>query len=426
MNDNEKGIERLLRDLTFDDAPDPKHQDLLEEQLLRDFNLRNSTTVGSRRNSKWRTIMNTRIARIAMAAVLLIAAYLGFGLLGGSSSVSWAQVRDQVAAVKAVVYKAKVNANENGKPVQLRIDATLADEYGTRMDTYMGERLIGRSFTLAAKKSQVFLFPEKKKYIEVALTEENRIENGDPKLIVESFMKGDYEELERREINGVTVKGIQSADVPPTGGFPGGRGLMDALKDKSSAKILARLWVDVATGWPVEISMDITDKDGNEQSKIVVSDFQWDAQIDPATFGLIIPDGYTLMYEVDAQNLKEGKQLIDGLKYFAQINDGKYPAKLSIRDVVIEIGKICGAKSADPSFKLDDAQVSTLKYGAQYFQTLQSDGKNPVYYGPTVTASDANNVLLRWDLSDGQYRVIMGNLQIKDVDAEQLAKLEAP
>ena len=239
-------------------------------------------------------------------------------------------------------------------------------------------------------------------------------------------MKGDYEELGRREINGVTVKGIQSDDVSPTGGFPGGRGLMDALKDKSSVRILASLWVDVATGWPVEITMDITDKDGNEQMNIVVSDFQWDAQIDPATFGSIIPEGYTLMYKVDAQHLEEGKQLIDGLKYFAQINDGKYPAKLSIRDVVGEIGKIYGAKSADPSFKIDDAQVSTLKYGAQYFQTLQSDGKNPVYYGPTVTANDANKVLLRWKLSDGQYRVIMGDLQIKDVDAEQLAKLEAP
>jgi hypothetical protein len=89
------------------------------------------------------------------------------------------------------------------------------------------------------------------------------------------------------------------------------------------------LWVDIATGWPVEITMDITDEDGNEQMTIVVSDFQWDTQIDPATFG------------------------------------------------------------------------------------------------PTVTANDANKVLLRWKLSDGQYRVILGDLQIKDVDAAQLAQLEA-
>jgi len=426
MNDNEKELEQLLGDLTFDDTPDRKHRDLLEQELLRNFDLHGSKTVGSRHHAKWRIVMNTKIAKIAAAAVLLIAAFVGFGLLDGTSSVSWAQVRDQVAAVKAVVYKVQVKTTENGKPVQLRIEATLANQHGTRMDTYMGKQLLGRSFTLADKKSQIHIFPKKKKYIEVALTEENRIENGDPKLIVESFMKGDYQELGRREIDGVAVKGIQSSDVSPTAGFPGGRGLMEALKDQSCAKVLTSLWVDVATGWPVEIAMDVTDKDGNEQMKIVVGDFQWDAQIDPATFGSIIPEGYTAMYKVDAQHLEEGKQLLDGLKYFAQINDGKYPAKLSIRDVVGEIGKIYGAKKGDPSFKIDDTQVSTLKFGAQYFQTLQKDGKDPAYYGPTVTAADANKVLLRWKLSDGQYRVIMGDLQIKDVDAAQLAKLEAP
>ncbi|MEK6247438.1 MAG: hypothetical protein N2C12_04615, partial [Planctomycetales bacterium] len=308
---------------------------------------------------------------------------------------------------------------------QVRIEATLADEYGTRMDTYMGTQLLGRSFTLADKKSQISIFPAQNKYIEVALTEENRIENGDPKLIVEAFLQGDYTELGDDEIDGIACTGIRSDEVSPTAGFPGGRGLMEALKDQSSAKVVASLWVDEATGWPVKITMDIIDEVGNEQMSIVVSDFQWDAQIDPADFASIIPEGYTLMYQVDAEHLEEGHQLIDGLRYFAQINDGKYPAKLSIRDVVGEIGSIYGAKSGDPSFGIDDAQVSTLKYGVQYFQTLQKDGKDPVYYGPTVTADDANKVLLRWKLSDGQYRVILGALQIKAVDAAQWAQLEA-
>jgi outer membrane lipoprotein-sorting protein len=425
MNDNKKNIEQLLEDLTFDDTPDLRHQNLLEQKLLLNFNLLNFKTVGSRQNSKWRIIMNMKMAKLAAAAVLLIGVFVGFGLFDGTSSVSWAQVRGQVAAVKAVVYKAKVNVTENGQPLQLQIQATLADEYGTRMDTYMGTQLVGRSFTLADKKSQISIFPKQEKYIEVALTEKNRIENGDPKLIVEAFLQGDYKELGRREINGVTLKGIQSDDVSPTGGFPGGRGLMDALKHESSAKVLASLWVDIATGWPVEITMDITDEDGNEQMTIVVSDFQWDTQIDPATFASIIPEGYTPMYKVNAEHLEKGNQLIDGLKYFAQINDGKYPTKLSIRDVVGEIGNIYRAKSGDPSFRIDDAQVSTLKYGAQYFQSLHKDGKDPVYYGPTVTPNDANKVLLRWKLSDGQYRVILGDLQIKDVDAAQLAQLEA-
>ena len=419
MNDNTRDIEQALQDITFDDAIDCTHKDLLEQKLLLNFN-----AAQTRHANRWRFVMSSTMVRFAAAAVILIAVFFGLQLLDGTSSTIWAQVRDQVAAAKAVIYKARVDITENGKPVQLRIDATLADEHGTRMDTYMGKQLLGRSFTLADKKSHISIFPAQKKYIEVELTEENRIENGDPKLIVEAFLQGDYKKLGSRKINGLTVEGIQSNDVSPTSGFPGGRGLMEAV-GKTSAKVTGSLWVDVATGWPVEITLEITDKDGNEQMTLVASDFQWDAKIDPATFASVIPEGYELMYKVNAEHLEKGNQLVDGLKYFAEINDGKYPATLSIRGVVGEIGSIYKAKSGDPSFQIDDARVATLKYGAQYFETLQADGKDPVYNGPAVGAADADKVLLRWKLDDSQYRVIFGDLRIEDVTAAQLQELEA-
>ncbi len=221
----------------------------------------------------------------------------------------------------------------------------------------------------------------------------------------------------RSGVGPTTVAGRRLSSVP------GGAGLMEALEGLS-AKVIASLWVDVATGWPVEITLDITDENGGEQMTIVVSDFQWDAQIDPTTFASVIPEGYELMYKVNAENLEEGNQLVEGLKYFAQINDGKYPAKLSIRDVLGELGNIYRAKSGDPSFQIDDAQVSTLKYGAQYFGTLQTEGKEPVYSGATVTAADVDKVLLRWKLGDYRYRVIFGDLRIEDVSAGRLAELE--
>ena len=419
MNDNKENIEQVLEHVTFDEEPDRGHQDLLEQKLLLNFN-----AAQSRHNSTWRIIMNNKMAKLAAAAVIMIGVFVGFEIFSGTSSVSWAQVRQQVAAVKAVMYKAKVNATENGQPLQLRIEAILADEYGTRMDTYMGEQLLGRSFTLADKKTQIYVMPSQEKYIEVELTEEIRIENGDPKLIVEAFLKGDYKKLDRREINGVTVEGIQSHDVSLTDGVPGGAGLMEALGGPS-VKVIASLWVDVATGWPVEINLDLTDENSGELATVVVDDFQWEARIDPTTFASVIPEGYELMYKVNAENLEEGNQLVEGLKYFAQINDGKYPAKLSIRDVIGELGNIFKAKDGDPSFGIDDAKISTLKYGAQYFGTLETEGKDPVYNGQTVTAADAGKVLVRWKVDNDQYRVILGDLRIEDVSAGRLAELEA-
>ncbi|MBN1127137.1 MAG: hypothetical protein JXA82_19195 [Sedimentisphaerales bacterium] len=418
MNENRKTIEQLLEDIAFDDTPDYAHRDLLEQKLLLHFN-----ATRTRQDSRWRTIMNRNITKLAAAAVILIGVFAGYTMFKGTGGVSWAQVREQVAAVKAVIYKAKINATENGQPFQLQIEATMADGHGTRMDAYMGEQLLERSFTLEDKKTHIIIFPSKKKYIVVELTEEDRIENGDPKLIVETFLKGGYKELGRREINGVTLEGIQSHDVSPTAGFPGGAGLIEGLEGLP-AKVIASLWVDVATGWPFEVTLDITDENGGEQVTIVVSDFQWEAQVDPTTFASVIPEGYELMYKVNAENLEEGNQLIEGLKYFAQINDGKYPATLSAREVVGEIGNIYQAKSGDPSFQIDDAKVSTLKYGALFFGTLQTEGKEAVYYGRTVTADDANKVLLRWKLDDGKFRVIFGDLRIEDISSTRLAELE--
>ena len=51
--------------------------------------------------------------------------------------------------------------------------------------------------------------------------------------------------------------------------------------------------------------------------------------------------------------------------------------------------------------------------------------KEAIYYGPSVAAADANKVLLRWKLDDGQYRVIFGDLRIDDISAVRLAELEA-
>lgn len=420
MNDNNEDIEQVLEGVTFDDAPDRGHQNLLEHKLLLNFN-----AAQSRHNATWRIIMNTKMAKLAAAAMIVIGVLAGFEVFKGTGSVSWAQVRERVAAVRAVVYKAKVTGSERGQAFEMRIEAVMAEGLGTRMDAYMGNQMISQAFALAEEKSHITLFPAQKKYLEVELTEKNRLENGDPKVMVEAFLKGDYKKLGRHEINGVTVEGIESHDVSATAGFPGGGGIIGAAEDEFPGEVVARLWVDVVTGWPVEVTLDITDEKGNEQMTVVVSDFQWDAQIDPDTFASVIPEGYELMYTVDLTRTESGEQLVDGLRYIAELTGGKYPAKLTIGDILGEVGEIYKTKSSDSSFKLDDGRIVNLKYGAQHIGKLEAEGKEPVYCGATVTAADVDKVLLRWKLDDDKYRVIFGDLRIEDVSPGRLAELEA-
>jgi hypothetical protein len=61
---------------------------------------------------------------------------------------------------------------------------------------------------------------------------------------------------------------------------------------------------------------------------------------------------------------------------------------------------------------------------ARFYNTLQWDNKDPAYYGKTVTPKDADKVLMRWKVSDNEYRVIFGDLHTQTVTAEALANLE--
>ena len=47
-----------------------------------------------------------------------------------------------------------------------------------------------------------------------------------------------------------------------------------------------------------------------------------------------------------------------------------------------------------------------------------------MYYGDSVGPDNPEAVLLRWKVSDDQYRVILGDLSTLNVNTEELAELE--
>jgi len=374
-----------------------------------------------------RRLVMSRIGKLAAAAVIVMGVVVSLEAFKETGGVSWAQVREQVAAVKAVVYKAEITGSQRGQAFEARIDGIQADEYGTRTDTYMGEELMSRSLALTGEESFVTLYPGQKKYSVVELTEALRRQNGDPKAMVEAFLQGNHTSLGRRKIDGVTVEGVESRDVSPSAGFPGGGGFVGhAGEDEMPGTAVARLWVDVATGWPVEVTLDVTDEKSDAEISMVIHDFEWDAEVAADAFAAAIPDGYGLLYKVEVGRLESGEQLAEGLAYFAKLSGGTYPARLTVRDVVGEVGAIYNKSASNgTAVRIDDDQITNLKLGANYIDRLEAEGKEPVYYGQTVTPADADKVLLRWKLEDGRYRVIFGDLRIEDVSPQRQAELEA-
>jgi len=69
-------------------------------------------------------------------------------------------------------------------------------------------------------------------------------------------------------------------------------------------------------------------------------------------------------------------------------------------------------------------KVVKVQGACMFYAELVREGKDPAYYGDRVTAEDTDAVLMRWRISDDEYRVIFGDLTAENVTAERLAELE--
>ena len=69
-------------------------------------------------------------------------------------------------------------------------------------------------------------------------------------------------------------------------------------------------------------------------------------------------------------------------------------------------------------------KTQDIFFASVYYERLAKENKDVTYYGDKVTVEDTNKVLIRWRISNNEYRVIFGNLTTKTVNSEQLAKLE--
>ncbi len=372
----------------------------------------------------WRNIMNTKVTKFAAAAVIIIGVVVGYLMFRGTGEVSWAEVLERVAKVKAVRYRMHMDIKMGIMPgekkeMHLEIEALVSSELGMTMNSYMDGKLISQTFAQIEEQAMISMMPAQKKYVRVLFTEEifekMREENRDPKKMVDGFLTGEYTELGRSEIDGVVVEGVESTDEDLAQGMLG--------------NAVGRLWVDVETGWPVQMTIDVIGDDGEVQMELVMDGFEWEVEVEASEFAAEIPEDYELLAEVDLGQLESGEQIADGLRFFAEMTGGKYPSELVMTTISKELRKAMKANiesgTGEKRGKPDIQRMMGLQMAGAFVGGLRSEDKEPAYYGDSVTAGDVDKVLLRWKLDDGQYRVIFGDLRIEDVSAEQLAELEA-
>ncbi|MBW8040967.1 MAG: hypothetical protein FVQ85_13315 [Planctomycetes bacterium] len=109
MKNNEKQFEDFVRGIKFDDTPGPSHRNKLEQDLL------GILAKQSQRQKIWRMILKTKIAKIAIAAVIIIAVVIGLHLHTGSVRLTTLAFAKMIEAMKEKPWMHIVMESVRGK-----------------------------------------------------------------------------------------------------------------------------------------------------------------------------------------------------------------------------------------------------------------------------------------------------------------------
>ena len=437
-------IRRYFRESTLSTNWD-RHEAIFEK-VLRAQEQSGETTPAAYRRINWSCIMRSPLTKLAAAAVVLIACVIGLSLWRTTGSgIALAEVLARLEQVQSVRSKYTFTANSEmtpGKPSQFEIRGTslTSREYGFTITNEMsdpngGWKPLGGFYASLSKRTLVQTGHAKKVYVYLGLDDaraqqmrKNLEFETEPGAILKDIMACKHEKLGRSTLDGIEVEVFRTTD--PNCRFP-------AVGERpKNSPVDVKVWVDVKTRLPVRTEALFPGRDrlGNTISQRLVGyDYEWDFPVTAADFDPPpLPADYTVVHrenqeESAIQGLRQSVELLGSYPKEGEqpdkaivraLQESQTPAAVRLKD------KIKGLAEGEKLGRMI-AAVDPIQRFERFYAELVRQGKDAAYYGATVTPKDADKVLLRWKLSDKEYRVIFGDLHVETVSPERLAQVEA-
>jgi hypothetical protein len=155
-----------------------------------------------------------------------------------------------------------------------------------------------------------------------------------------------------------------------------------------------------------------------------MKNFEFDADVDESLVSMDVPDGYTLeKKELELGNASE-EDFVESLRIWAEIiGDGTFPDSIGTQSAMAQMPTLVQKVSAMQVSEEKGTEIGmSFAKGMLFHQTLESQG-HWKYAGAGVKLGDAEKAIF-WYQPKGSdtYRVIYGDLSVKDVAAEDLPK----
>jgi hypothetical protein len=387
---NKERIEEVLKNLGAEELP----ADVLEiaEHKSRDF----EKTLTQSKQPKFIVlkdyIMKTKLTKLAAVAVIIIAVTAGVLQFSGGT-VTWAKVIEPILNARTVVLDLVVGSEETG----LVVHDIIVGSKIRRTIPNMGSAIIDID---NARMLRLDPLDKKAVYIDI---------------------QGPFQQWARSYLG--IVRDIV-ADVENHPEWPIqelGQQLIDGQRAVgfllSEPNIKLTIWADAETAMPIRIEM-LTGP-----SQTIIKNIEFDVSVDESLVSMDVPDGYTLYEgELDYTDFDE-QDFIVVLQFWAEhVLGGNFPDRVSAEDI-LKVAPVL-RQMVDQLNISDEDKIqigAAMGRGFMFFRQLDPRGIEWHYAGSGVKIAEAGKVVF-WYRPEGSpnYRVIYGDLTVKDVAPENL------
>jgi len=345
----------------------------------------------------WRTIMRSRITKFAAAAAIIVAALLVVHFIGNplGSNVTFAQVIQPILNAQTAVFDIIVGNEEDGGPVihdmvmgsRIRRTLSNAPDVVSIIDLGSGKILV----LIAPTKEAVYIdlkgLPSIPNYME-------RLRNVIAGLQEHPQFK--VEKLGERDIAGQRLIGFRA----------------------KHPKAEITIWADPETALPVRIEQN------EGQMNVICKNIQFDLAMEESLFSMDVPEGYKLQQtEIDLQGSTE-QDFIEGLRVRAEVlGAGQLPDSVAVEDYIKEAPAI-GKKLGELGLSEKEQADLGMKLGRHLLFIRFFKGEGEWHYaGKGVKLGEVDKAIFWYQPKDSPtYRVIYGDLSVKDVAPNDLPK----
>ncbi len=380
-------------------APDREFLDKLREDTTATFEASALGRSGNLRESIntisiWRKIMRSPVTKIAAAAVVISGVLITMHFAGLSTgTVTFADVIKPILNAQTAVLDIIIGEEEAGGPViHDQIKGPLIRRTVSHMedDITIIDLEAGRILTLnVSKKEAAYIdlkgLPSMPNYLD---TLRNIISE------LQERPGFEVEELGKQEIDGREAIGFLARHP----------------------RVELTIWADPETALPVRIEQV------EGQMKAICKNVKFDVPMDESLFSMEVPEGYKLQQvELDLMGSTE-EDFIEGLRIRAEVfGGGQFPDSVAVEDFIKE-APLMEKKMEELGFSDEEETEQGMKVTRHLLFIRFFKGQGEWHYaGSGVKLGDAEMAIF-WYQPEGaeKYRVIYGDLSVKDVTEEDL------